>query len=386
MAGSLSSDEDTGPEDNENEDCGPGGEEFDELGFTLPPQGDVVGDSTRKYARWFEPKALRRRLRFEACLQKISSPSNWASLPKSSLKGLLRKGLPPEHRREVWWSVLGCEARKQRSPEAYTCYAQGNLKPKTAEEIERDLQRTFPTHRRFRAEKGQTELRNVLRAFANHSPRVQYCQGLNFIAAVLLAVFGDEERAFWAMVCGVESLGVEGYYTEGMALLRADMEVLSSVLQQKCPKVAHVFKEEGIDLTSICSEWYITWFSKSLPGDTILRVWDTLFFEGFKVLFRVALGIFKRAETEVLQNASFDAIMEKAKTWPRRMVEHNELLKASFNGLKTFRRRDLLQARDRAFCRIDAEDEVRRVRERESRERQRRAAQAASAPHEGPAA
>lgn len=291
-----------------------------------------------------------------------------------------RKGCPPEHRREVWWSVLGCDARKQRSPEAYICYAQGKMNSKTAEEIERDLQRTFPNHRRFRVERGRAELRNVLRAFANHSPRVQYCQGLNFIAALMLAVFDDEDRAFWAMVCAVESLGVEGYYTEGMALLRADMEVLTSVLQQKCPKVAHVFREECIDLTSICSEWYITWFSKCLPGDTILRVWDTLFFEGFKILFRVALGIFKQAEAEVLQNPSFDAIMEKAKSWPRRMVEHNELLKVSFFGVKTFRRRDLMQARDRAFCRIDAEDEVRKARDRESRERYRRASQAAVAP------
>uniref|UniRef100_A0A7S4QG78 Rab-GAP TBC domain-containing protein n=1 Tax=Alexandrium monilatum TaxID=311494 RepID=A0A7S4QG78_9DINO len=308
----FSSDEDADLGAGDDEDRGPGGEEFDDLGFALPPQGDAVGESARAYAQRFEPKAMRRRLRFEARLQKLPSPTNWAAMPKSALKGLLRKGLPSEHRREVWWSVLGCDARRQRSPEAYACYVQGTLRTRTTEEIERDLQRTFPNHRRFRTENGRGELRNVLRAFASHSPRVQYCQGLNFIAALLLVIFHDEERAFWAMVCAVESLGVEGYYTEGMALLRADMCVLTSVLEQKCPKVAHVFKEEGVDLTAICSEWYITWFARCLPGSTILRVWDTLFFEGFKVLFRIALGIFKRAESEVLQNARFDAIMEKA--------------------------------------------------------------------------
>jgi hypothetical protein len=45
----------------------------------------------------------------------------------------------------------------------------------------------------------------------------------------------------------------------------------------------------NVDLMSICSEWFITWFAKSLPVSTVLRVWDTLFFEGFKaqLLLRV---------------------------------------------------------------------------------------------------
>jgi len=198
---------------------------------------------------------------------------------------------------------------------------------------------------------------------------VQYCQGLNFIAALLLVVFLDEERAFWALVCAIDGLGVEGYYTEGMALLRADMRVLASVLEQKCPKIARTFKQQNVELLSICSEWYITWFAKSLPGSTILRVWDTLFFEGFKVLFRVALGVFKRAEAEVLQCATFDNIMEKAKSWPRSMLEHNELLKTSFRGVRTLRRRDLVRARDDALCSIEREDAAHQRRLREARER-----------------
>ena len=58
---------------------------------------------------------------------------------------------------------------------------------------------------------GRAELRNILRAYAHHQPRIRNCQGLNFIAALLLVVFDDEERAFWAFVCAIETLGVEEY-------------------------------------------------------------------------------------------------------------------------------------------------------------------------------
>ena len=112
---------------------------------------------------------------------------------------------------------------------------------------------------------------------------------MNFIAALLLIVSQDEERAFWMFVCAFDALGVEGYYTEGMTLLRADMQVLASCMQAKCAKVSRTLNQFNVDLLSISSEWYITWFAKSLPVSTVLRVWDTLFFEGFKVLFHLIL-------------------------------------------------------------------------------------------------
>lgn len=44
------------------------------------------------------------------------------------------------------------------------------------------------------------------------------------------------------------------------------------------------------------------------------------------------MGIFKQIEQQVMACQSFDAVMERAKAWPRCMVQHNELLKASFQG------------------------------------------------------
>lgn len=332
------------------------GDEFDIFGFTIAPEGDELGDSAKAYAQWFQPKAARRLRRLEARRTKLPTPGRWSAMSKATLKGLLRKGLPAELRPELWWSILGCEAKQLQSPVTYAQYLQEPLESTASETIERDLTRTFPNHKLFRTAAGRGQLRNVLHAFARRRPSIQYCQGLNFIAGLLLAVFRNEEQSFWALVCAFDALGVEGYYVEGMTLLRADMQVLATFMKCKCPKVAKELQRLGIDLSSICSEWYLTWFAKSLPILTVLRVWDTLFFEGFKVLFRVSIGVFKCVEQDVLKCGSFDAVMERAKSWPRFMVEHNQLLKASFGGLHTLRRQDLLKARDEALVIVEKED------------------------------
>lgn len=174
---------------------------------------------------------------------------------------------------------------------------------------------------------------------------------------MFLAVMKNRERAFWALVCAVNFLGCEGYYTDGMTLLRADMRVLELLLQKKASKLARFFRMHGVDLTAICSEWFMTWFTKCLPVCTVLRLWDSLFYEGFKVIFRVSIGIFRRAEPEALTLRVFDDIMERAKMWPRQEFKHNELFRASFQGIWFLRRRDLLKARSICVAEIKQEDE-----------------------------
>eukprot|EP00928_Gymnodinium_smaydae_P086760 TRINITY_DN71197_c0_g1_i1.p1 TRINITY_DN71197_c0_g1~~TRINITY_DN71197_c0_g1_i1.p1 ORF type:complete len:391 (-),score=92.21 TRINITY_DN71197_c0_g1_i1:122-1294(-) len=351
--------------------------ECDDLGFLLPSEGSALGAAVRAYARQFAQKAQRRRERFEARRRKLAS-GGWSDVPKKALKALLRKGVPQEHRGEVWWDVLGCADCKTRARTSYAEYLGMALPHRTSEEIERDLHRTFPGHPTFQAEEGRQRLRRVLHAFAKHSPRVLYCQGLNYIAGLFLLILGDEERSFWALACAVDRLGVEGYYVQGMQLLRADIRVLESLLDRRCQAVARRLKEQGVDLLSICSEWYITWFAKALPVATTLRVWDTLFFEGYKVLFRIAIGVFKQASAEILRCADFESLMEHAKEWPRSMVAHNELSKASFGGISRLRREDLRKLRDAAVGEVEREDEAQRQRLR-AREEALAAAAAAKA-------
>lgn len=41
-------------------------------------------------------------------------------------------------------------------------------------------------------------------------------------------------------------------------------------------------------------QWFLTMFATCLPASTVLKIWDSVFFEGSEVLFRVALAIWER--------------------------------------------------------------------------------------------
>mmetsp|Transcript_11988 Transcript_11988/g.21971 ORF Transcript_11988/g.21971 Transcript_11988/m.21971 type:complete len:395 (+) Transcript_11988:42-1226(+) len=353
---------------------------WDSLGFAVPAAGSADSahfNAVRQYADSFWQKGQRRLRRLEKSRTRCTAQSTsldgmageqvqWSTLPPKQLKKLLRKGLPAKYRKEVWWSILGCEETRARSSASFAELSSQPLAEDVAATIDHDLARSFPRHQKFQGGSesaptdGQQQLRLVLCAFATHWPHVRYCQGLNFIAGLLLIVFDDAERAFWALSCAMDRLSIEGYYVEGMALLRADVLVLENLLSQKCPTVARNLRNAGVDLAYVCSEWFLTWFAKSLPHATTLRVWDCLFHEGFKILFRVAVAIFKRVEADVLScSGDFDALMQQGKGWAKKQVEHNELLKTAFN-LEPFRRADLLLLRFSSLQRVKLEDDARR--------------------------
>lgn len=41
-------------------------------------------------------------------------------------------------------------------------------------------------------------------------------------------------------------------------------------------------------------QWFLTMFATCLPAPTVLKIWDSVFFEGSEVLFRAALAIWER--------------------------------------------------------------------------------------------
>lgn len=41
-------------------------------------------------------------------------------------------------------------------------------------------------------------------------------------------------------------------------------------------------------------QWFLTMFATCLPAATVLKIWDSVFFEGSEVLFRAALAIWER--------------------------------------------------------------------------------------------
>jgi len=73
---------------------------------------------------------------------------------------------------------------------------------KTAHKIAKDVGRTFPHIAEFKnpVQSGENRLFNVLKAFSAYDSETGYCQGMNFIAGLLLQMMPDTEDAFWCLV------------------------------------------------------------------------------------------------------------------------------------------------------------------------------------------
>lgn len=71
-------------------------------------------------------------------------------------------------------------------------------------------------------------LERLLLAMAARNSVVGYCQGMNFVGAILLLVMGDEEAAFWLACAFVEDLVPPNFHAE--SLCGAEVEVSAQAI------------------------------------------------------------------------------------------------------------------------------------------------------------
>nr|XP_035927293.1 growth hormone-regulated TBC protein 1 isoform X4 [Halichoerus grypus]XP_035927294.1 growth hormone-regulated TBC protein 1 isoform X4 [Halichoerus grypus] len=177
------------------------------------------------------------------------------------------------------------------------------------------MNRTFPDNIKFRKSADpclQKTLYNVLLAYGRHNQGVGYCQGMNFIAGYLILITKSEEESFWLLDALVGRI-LPDYYSPAMLGLKTDQEVLGELVRTKLPAVAALMDGHGVLWTLVVSRWFICLFVDILPVETVLRIWDCLFNEGSKIIFRVALTLIKQHQAFILEATSVADICERFK-------------------------------------------------------------------------
>ena len=253
-----------------------------------------------------------------------------------TLKRLVRKGIPPVLRPKVWFSLSGAAKKKSTVPESYysdlSKAVDGKVTPATLQ-IDHDLPRTFPGHPWLDTPEGHAALRRVLVGYSFRDSDVGYCQGLNYVAALLLLVMKTEEDAFWMLAVLLENVLVRDCYTTNLSGCHVEQRVFKDLLAQKCPRIATHLDDMGFDVSLVATEWFLCLFSKSLPSETTLRVWDVLFYEGAKVLFHAALAIFKMKENELLMTHQVGDVINIIQTTSHQLFDPDELLTVAFEKI-----------------------------------------------------
>jgi TBC1 domain family member 6 len=346
----------------------PGTDDRDRYGFRKVTH-QVSREQFEAWNRPYAAFAEHRRLKWVKLLESSGLPTDSPSTfpPKTNmLKRYIRKGIPSEYRGAAWFYYAGGFQHMHPHPGHYTFLVEQAMSSPIntdKEHIERDLYRTFPDNVHFKPDMADSmagpgknsvivetqmirSLRRVLYAFALHNPRVGYTQSLNFIAGMLL-LFLPEEKAFWMLhiitselLPATHEISLEGANVDMwilMVLLRDNLPHVYTKLVSNMPTAAKA-KAPALtvnmrlpDITLGLTNWLMSIFIGSLPLETTLRVWDCLFYEGSKTFFRVALGIFKAGEREILSVSDPMEVFQIVQTIPKRLLDANALLEESLS-------------------------------------------------------
>lgn len=219
----------------------------------------------------------------------------------NTLKRFVRKGIPSSEREAAWLAISGAEILKQQSKTHYSTLRKSIDNPVIIEMIQIDVPRTFPDNIFFTQDSTlPTQLFNILATFAHQNKEVGYCQGLNYVAGLLLLVTKNEESSFWLLKALIEDI-LPMYYVKNMSGLLVDLEVLDELVQKHEPLVHRHIKKIGMPWAVASTKWFICLYAEVLPTETVLRIWDCLFYEGSKIIFRVALALIRVHKEQILK-------------------------------------------------------------------------------------
>jgi hypothetical protein len=176
---------------------------------------------------------------------------------------------------------------------------------------------------------GQDSLRRILRAYSMYDTDVGYCQGMNFIAAMLLT-FLSEEEAFWLLVVVMneEPYKLREMFGEDMAGTHEVLYIAEKLLAQFLPNLARQMEEEMIHVSMFVTPWLLTVYTSTFPFDLVVRVWDSFLVEGWKVVYRVMLSLLEHASKDLVE-LQFEEILNYFRDFPS-TVDGQTIMAGSF--------------------------------------------------------
>ncbi|XP_058046381.1 TBC1 domain family member 30 isoform X1 [Ahaetulla prasina] len=231
----------------------------------------------------------------------------------------LSTGIPKDWRRKVWLTLadhyLKSIAIDWDKTMRFTFNDRSNPDDDSMGiQIVKDLHRTgCSSYCGQEAEQDRVVLKRVLLAYARWNKSVGYCQGFNILAALILEVVeGNEGDALKIMIYLIDKVLPDSYFVNNLKALSVDMAVFRDLLRMKLPELSQhldtlqkaVNKESGggyePPLTNVFTmQWFLTLFATCLPNHTVLKIWDSVFFEGSEIILRVALAIWAKLEVQV---------------------------------------------------------------------------------------
>jgi len=250
-----------------------------------------------------------------------------------TLKYLIRvRGIPPNLRGDFWPRISNGYLRYAKNVDTFYALLQAKAEQFNpwAQQIDKDLPRTFPTNVWFHRDEVQNSLKRVLHCFAWMKPEVGYTQAMNYMAAMLL-FFIKEELAFWMVCTVVEDLLPPNYYCNELIGVRIDVEVFKMIFSKRLPNLSKHFQRYDVDVGLFVTQWFLCLFISLLPMESATRFLDAFLYEGSKMLFRVALALFNMNKQVIFSTTEASLLFDVCQRLPSTATDPNLLMEYAYD-------------------------------------------------------
>jgi len=232
---------------------------------------------------------------WDALISAAAAADTGAAAVREAAQKLAEKQAIPHSRRGKAWALL-CQAAARRVPGLYQTLV---ATPTAADDeataqIGLDLARSFPSHTFIASPRGQRALFDVLHAYVVYDRATGFCQGMAFVAGVLLmATAGDAEAAFWCLVALLqgERYGLAEFYSPGMAGIVRECMLFEHVLRIQHPRLCEHLEANGVTPLLYLVPWLIPLFANLDNWSAVMRAWDLFMGRGLEALRRLALAL-----------------------------------------------------------------------------------------------
>ena len=82
-------------------------------------------------------------------------------------------------------------------------------------------------------------------------------------------------------------------YSPGMPGTKRVLAVYARLCEHYVPAIWSHLEREGIHHSMFATGWFMTLYTSAFPFDLVTKVFDVLWFEGWKIVYRVAIALLK---------------------------------------------------------------------------------------------
>lgn len=207
------------------------------------------------------------------------------------------EGFSDETRGEMWCHFMLPQSRSLK--DKYTGLLNEKIDPKVRNIIELDIKRTFSFVHKFSANHS-ARLYNILKAYSIYDPEVGYCQGMNYLAGVLLLYIPDESLAFALLADLMQRLSWRALYVKDMPKLVELITTLHTSVKERLPELYTHLNQHDVNPFSVFSHLFLTAFLHATPFGFGVRIFELFLVGGEEVLVECAMGIMAAMQGEIM--------------------------------------------------------------------------------------